>query len=284
MQTKGIKLLKPGMLVKTYISLQLAFSILLGATVVWGYSGYRSALGPFTQSLATAIVSTADVISRTAETVQAKQSMVDNTLAMLVSSRKLIEELRTSAQAQAALAPKYAEGLRGASSLLGTAANSFSALGDSLMFSVPTNIEMDGFRPVFIWTKPLASTVQSINQNGAQLKLLGDGLLGISSSLTKDGQNLSTAFIDTSNQTIKLLDDTEKTLAALKGLEFPKALANLKAASDNLRTVGAQVDMAGNIGLVLLIAGLLLAGWCFLNSLHMLYLTKQCFAQSPPVQ
>ncbi len=46
--------------------------------------------------------------------------------------------------------------------------------------------------------------------------------------MNKDGQNLTTAFIDTSNQTIKLLDDTEKTLAALKGLEFPKALADLK--------------------------------------------------------
>lgn len=269
---------------KTLAWLQIAFSLFLGATAVWGYVGYRSALGPFTQSLATAIVSTADVISRTAETVQAKQSMVDNTLELLVSSRKLVEELRTSAQTQAALAPKYAEGLRSASELFGTAHNVFSTLGNSLTFSVPTSIAMQGLKPVLVMTQPLAVTGQSIKQNGAQLKSLGNALQGISSSLAQDGQKLTTAFIDTSNQTIKLLDDTEKTLAALKGLEFPKALADLKIASDNLRAVGTQVDMAGNISLVLLIAGLLLAGWCFLNSLHMLYLTNECFTQPPPVQ
>jgi len=266
---------------KTLVWLQLIFSIFLGATAIWGYLGYRSAIGPFTQSLAKAIISSADVISRTAETVQAKQSMVDNTLALLVSSRKLVEELRSSAQTQAALVPKYAEALRSASALFGTADNVFSTLGNSLTFSVPTSIAMQGLKPVLVMTQPLAPTGQSIKQNGAQLKSLGDALERISSSMTKDGQNLTTAFIDTSNQTIKLLDDTEKTLAALKGLEFPKALADLKIASDNLRAVGTQVDMAGNIGLVLLIAGLLLAGWCFLNSLHMLYLTNECFAPSP---
>ena len=219
-----------------------------------------------------AIVSSADVISHTAEIVQAKQSMVDNTMAVLVSSRKLVEELRASAQMQATLAPKYAESLRGAAGLLGSAANTFSTLGNSMVFSVPTGIEMQGMKPVFVMTKPLAAAGSSINQNGAQLKSMGDGLLTISSSLDKNGQNLSTAFIDTSNQTIKLLDDSEKTLAALKNLEFPKALADLKQTSDNLRSVGLQVDMAGNVGLVLLVAGLLLSGWCFLNSLSVLYL------------
>lgn len=255
--------------------LQLAFSVLLGATAIWGYGGYRSALGPFTQSLAIATVSTADVISRTAETVQAKQSLVDNTLEMLVSSRKLIEELRTSAQAQTELAPKYAEGLRGAAGLLGTSGGVFSKLGDSLMFSMPTSIEMQGIRPMLVMTKPLEATGKSFKENSEQLKSLGEGLLGVSSSLAKDGQNISSAFVDTSNNAIKLLNDTEKTLAVLKGLEFPKALANLKIASDNLRTVGAQADIAGNFGLILLVIGLLLSGWCFLNSLSLLMMTNQ---------
>lgn len=259
---------------KVLVWLQLAFSILLGATAVWGYLGYRNALGPFTQSLAIATVSTADVISRTAETVQAKQSLVDNTLEMLVSSRKLIEELRTSAQTQTELAPKYAEGLRGAAGLLGTSGVIFSKLGDSLMFSMPTGIEMQGIRPMLVMTKPLEAPAKSFKENSEHLKSLGEGLIGISSSLAKDGHNISSAFVDTSNNAIKLLDDTEKTLAVLKGLEFPKALANLKIASDNLRTVGAQADIAGNFGLILLITGLLLSGWCFLNSLSLLIMTK----------
>ena len=263
-------------LVKALAWLQLSFSVLLGATAIWGYGGYRSALGPFTQSLAIATVSTADVISRTAETVQAKQSLLDNTLEMLVSMRKLIEELRSSAQAQTELAPKYAEGLRGAAGLLGTSGGIFSKLGDSLMFSMPTGIEMQGIRPMLVMTKPLEATAKSFKENSEHLKSLGEGLVGVSSSLAKDGHNISSAFVDTSNNAIKLLDDTEKTLAVLKGLEFPKALANLKVASDNLRAVGAQADIAGNFGLILLITGLLLSGWCFLNSLSLLIMTKEC--------
>lgn len=253
---------------------QLVFSALLAATVIWGYVSSRAALGQFAESVATAIVSTANVIGQVAETVQAKQSMIDNTMGMLVSSRKLITELQTSAQNQSALAPKYAEGFRGASGILGTAGNVFSVLGDSLMFSAPTGIQMEGIRPVVLMTKPLEVTGQKIKENAIHLKSLGDGLLGVSSSLAADGQNVSAAFIDTSGHAIKLLDDTEKTLAVLQGQELPRAVTQLKTASDNLRTVGSQVDLAGNIGLVLLFAGLLLAGWCFLNSLSVLYLLK----------
>lgn len=256
---------------KALIWPQLVFSLLLGVTTVWGYVSYKSALGPFTQSFSQAIVSTADVIGHTAETVQAKQSVVDNTMAMLISIRKLIEELRTSARSQATLAPKYAEGLRSASGLLGTSGDVFSGLGDSLMFSAPTSIEMQGVRPIVVMTKPLEGTGKKIKESGKQLKSLGEGLLGVSTTLAKDGQNLSTAFADTSTQAIKLLDDTEKTLATLKGLEFPKALADLKVAADNLRKVGGQVDLASNMGLALLFAGLLLSGWCFMNSLSLLY-------------
>ncbi len=269
---------------KTLAWLQIFFSALLAATVIWCYVSIQSALGEFTKSLGTAIIASANVISQTAETVQTKQAMLDNSLEMIVSSRKLIEELRISAQNQSALAPKYAKGFRGAAEILSSAGNAFSALGGNLMFSLPTRIEMDGLRPVFILTKPLASTGQIILENAQQMKLLGDGLQAVSSSLETDSKNISAAFIESSGHAIKVLDATEVALAALKGWELPKAVAELKIASANLRTVSNQVDIAGNVGLILLIAGLLLAGWCFLNSLNMLYLARECFAQPPPVQ
>lgn len=152
------------------------------------------------------------------------------------------------------------------------------------MFSLPTSIQMDGLRPVFVMTRPLAPTGQTIKGNAQQLKSLGGGLQTVSLSLSKDIQNVSTAFVDTSNHAIKVLGAAEKALAELNAQELPKAVAELKIASENLRTVSTQVEIAGNVGLVLLIAGLLLAGWCFLNSLSVLYMTEECFAQSRPVR
>lgn len=264
--------------------LQIVFSTLLAATVVWGYVSFQTALGEFTKSLGTAIIATAGVISQTAETVQTKQTLLDNSLEMLISSRKLIEELRISAQNQSELAPKYADGFSGAAGILSSAGNVFLALGDSLMFSLPTSIQMDGLRPVFVMTRPLEPTGQTIKGNAQQLKLLGDGLQAVSSSLAKDSKNVSAAFVDTSNHAIKVLGAAEKALAELNAQELPKAIAELKIASDNLRTVSTQVDIAGNVGLVLLIAGLLLAGWCFLNSVSVLYMTDECFSQSRSVR
>lgn len=265
---------------KTLAWIQIVFSTLLAATVVWGYLSFQTALGEFTKSLGTAIIATAGVISQTAETVQTKQILLDNSLEMLISSRKLIEELRISAQNQSELAPKYADGFRGAAGILTSAGNVFSALGDSLMFSIPTGIQMQGMAPVFVMTRPLAPTAQTIKENARQLELLGGGLQAISSSLSKDSKNVSAAFVDTSNHAIKVLGSAEKALAELNAQELPKAVAELKIASENLRTVSTQVDIAGNVGLVLLIAGLLLAGWCFLNSLSVLYMTDECFSQS----
>lgn len=82
---------------KTLAWLQIVFSTLLAATIVWGYISFQTAPGEFTKSLGAAIIATASVISQTAETVQTKQILLDNSLEMLVSSRKLIEELQVSA-------------------------------------------------------------------------------------------------------------------------------------------------------------------------------------------
>ena len=55
---------------------------------------------------------------------------------------------------------------------------------------------------------------------------------------------------------------------------MPQAIAEMKSASESLHSASRQVNLAGHLGLVLLIAGLLLSGWCFLNSLSVLHLTR----------
>ena len=253
---------------------QLAFSALLAVSIIFGYVEFRATLGQFSKSLAATIVSTANVIGQTAETIQTKQSLFDDALATLVSSRKVIEELRVSAQNQRTNAPKYAAGLRATSEIFSGTGDTYSRLGDSLMFSIPTGIQLEGVKPVFVMSKPLEKLVPLIKENAQNLKTIGGSLQAISSSLENDSKNLSTAITDTSNNAIKLLNETEKSLTSLKNQNLPQAVSELKNASENLHSASRQVNFAGNLGLVLLMAGLFLSGWCFMNSLSILYLTK----------
>ena len=73
---------------------------------------------------------------------------------------------------------------------------------------------------------------------------------------------------------MKLAEEAERTLVRLNEQDLPIAMENLRATSANLRNIGEQVEMVGSIGTVLLPVGLLLAGWCFLNSLGMLLLAN----------
>jgi hypothetical protein len=62
------------------------------------------------------------------------------------------------------------------------------------------------------------------------------------------------------------------TLKRINAQDLPKAIAEMKSTSQELTKVSAQVDMVSKGGVVLLGAGLILAVWCFLNSLGMLML------------
>ena len=253
---------------------QIACSALLAATAIFGYVEFRTTLGQFSQSLAATIVSTANVIGQTAETVQAKQSLLDNALATLVSCRKNVEVLRGSVQDLSTYAPKYADGFRSASEYLSSTGETLSRLGDSMMFSMPTSIQLEGIKPVLVMSKPLEGAGQSVKVEAQRLIKLAGGLEAVSSSLAKDGKNLSAAITETSNNAIKLLDETAKTLASQKPQNLPQAVGEMKSDSEDLHSASRQVNLAAHLGLELLLAGLLLSGWCFLNSLSVLHLTR----------
>ena len=80
------------------------------------------------------------------------------------------------------------------------------------------------------------------------------------------------AIVDTSNQAIKLLDSSEMAVKRLRSQALPNAVAELRSTSEQLVSVSSQISMAGNVPLALLIVGLLLAGWCFFNSVSVLHL------------
>ena len=103
-------------------------------------------------------------------------------------------------------------------------------------------------------------------------KVVSDSLLAVSTTVGQDGTKLSLAFIATSQQVLKMLEETEKTLGRIKSNDLPNALVDLRRTSENLRSVSEQVNLGGSLSKALLAVGLLLAGWCFFNSLSTLML------------
>jgi hypothetical protein len=139
---------------------------------------------------------------------------------------------------------------------------------------MPTGISMEGARPKVTMSRPLDKPAQALRANAQDIKVVSESLLGIAATISRDGQNLSSAFNATSDQALKVIAEAEKALGRLRTQEMPKAIEDLKATSENLRQISAQIEIVGNLALILLIVGLLLAGWCFLHSVGMLMLAN----------
>ena len=253
---------------------QLAVSLLLATAIILGYMTFQASIGQFISSIAASVGAVSTVVIRTAETVEARQDMLDETQKMLVVIRNLIQELRAMAQSQAKLGPQYAAGMKSTSSLLDKLVSPLQAMGEKMVsISIP-NIKIVGIKPVVSMTKPFEDQGKQLQGSAQEVKTVSVTLAGISDSIGKDGQKLSAAFIATSDQAIKVIDETEKTLARLKSQDLPKAIADLKSTSENLRRISAQVDTVSNVGEVMLFVGLLLALWCIVHSLGALLLAR----------
>lgn len=261
-------------LIAVFAWIQLILSIAIAVTVIWGYTTYQASLGQFAQSVAASITAVSNVVGRTAETLEAKQSLLDQTSKTILAARNLIKELRIVTENQAKIAPQYAEGVRGASALVSSLGGTVQSLGEGMMFTAPAGIEWHGMKPYIITSRPLEKQARAVKTHAQNIKAVGESLLNVSVTIGRDGKNLSLAFMATSEQALKLLEETESTLGRLKSSDLPKALVDLKETSENLRNVSKQVNIEGNIGKVLLIIGLLLAAWCFFNSLSTLMLVN----------
>ena len=259
---------------------QLLVSLAFASVIVWGYLTYQASLGQFVYSAAASIEAVSNVVGRTATTVEARRGLIDQTGQMLLATRNLVNELKVAAENQAKSAPQYVEGMRAASAVTGKLSGTLQSIGDGLLFSVPISIRMDGMKPSVNMSRPLEKQAQELKLQAQDIKAISESLLGISVAISRDGKNLSSALIATSQQAVKLAEEAERTLIRLNEQDLPIAIKNLTATSENLRNLGEQVEMVESIGTIFLVAGLLLAGWCFLNSLGMLVLTNSQTAGS----
>jgi hypothetical protein len=129
-------------------------------------------------------------------------------------------------------------------------------------------------KPVVVMSRPLEASAGKIRTIAQEIKTLSEGMASIATSIGRDGQNLGGAVVASGNQALKVIAEAEKTLERINAQDLPKAIEELKATSQNLNVVSAQVDLLGKGGVVLLVAGLILAVWCFLNSLGFLMLAN----------
>jgi hypothetical protein len=252
----------------------MLFSLLLATAIVWGYMTCQASFGQFLHSIAASIGAVSNVVIRTAETIEARRDLLDQAGQMLLATKSLINELRVAAENQAKMAPRYAEGIRSASTVADSLSGAIQMTGDTLLLEVPTGIRWEGLKPVVIMSRPMERAAQNLKANAQEIKVVSKAMSDVSDTIGRDGQKLSSAFMATSEQALKLVAEAEMTLGRIKLQDLPKAIEDLRTTSASLLKVSAQVEMAGNVGLVLLVVGLLLAGWSFLNSLGTLILAS----------
>jgi len=254
---------------------QLVFSLLFAAAIVWGYIAFHALGGQFVGSVARSLDAVTVVVIRTAETVETRQNLLVEMRKMLPATRTLIKGLRDQAESQAKSAPGYAEGLKVTARVLNGLHGPLQNIGEALItISIPSDIQMVGAKPVVTMKKPFEAFGKQFKDSADQTKTAGVALDGLSSSLAKDSRQLSDAFIATSNQAIQVIDEAEKTLVRLNTEDMPKAIADLKTTSTELRNMSTQINALPNVGLAILVAGLLLALWSIVQSIGSLMLAK----------
>ena len=255
--------------------LQLIISLMLASAIIWGYTTYQSSTGQFVRSLAASIGAVSNVVIRTAKTVEDRQELLVETEKTLAITRERITELGAVTVSLAANVPKIADSIGEVATFVGKMGGSLESTGDKLMIlAVPTSIHWVGMKPSVVMSHPMERQAEALKENAKELKAAGERLSGTSAFIRRDGKELALKTIATSQQAVKLIVEVERTLLRVKSQDLPKALVDLKVTSENLRDISARVDMVSNVGLILLVVGLLLAAWCFVQSLGALLLAK----------
>jgi hypothetical protein len=253
--------------------LQLIVSLVFAAALLWGYATYHPSLGQFARSLAASIGAVSNVVARSAETLEARGDILNQSAQMLGETRKLINQLLVVAETQSKLVPKHAEGLQSAASITGKLGELLLTVSDRMAgITVPSGLRFEGTKPTIAMSNPMEESAKEARAVAQDIKNVSESMAAIATTVGGDGQNLSAGVIATSNQALKVIAEAEKTLERINAQDLPKAIAEMKSTSQELTKVSAQVDMVSKGGVVLLGAGLILAVWCFLNSLGMLML------------
>lgn len=256
---------------------QLIFGILIATVTLSsiGYIVYRDPLGQFIKPLSESVISVSKAVEMTAETIASKDLLIQSTKQTLVATSFAIQNFQNSFQNLSKNTPQLANEIRAASVITSRLGETLNSISNGLMFSTPTDIKFVGVKPVLIISRPLASYGDKLKLDAQNIQAISNGLRRISDSIDKESHGLSLSFDKQLEQTLILLKETAKTLEELQKHDLPDAVSEMREAAKNLRLVSKNVDDSGSKAtLMLIIIGLLVSGWCLLNSLSQLMLVS----------
>lgn len=257
--------------------LQMLLSLLLAGTIFVGFSVLRTPLATAIDALSNSIFSVSNVIEATAGTLGSKNELIDRTRQTLALTRVAIKEARALISDQTAQASKRAEELQAVVSVTSRTSDALNSLGDGLIgFTAPMGIEFEGVKPLVVMKRPLESYGKTLKPIAQEFKAISDGVMHLSKTVATDGVQLGTAFAKLGEQTIKMLEESERTLEGVQNQDLPRSLKEMRGAAEHLKVVNQEMAaVSGSLGWVVLVAGLLFSTWMFLNSVYMIALGKR---------
>ncbi len=257
--------------------LQMLLSILFAGTILVGYMVLRTPLVTAIDALSNSIFSASNVIEATAATLGSKNELIDSTRQTMAQTRAAIKEVSAAISGQTAQVSKRVEELQAASSLISRTSEALNSLADGLIsFTAPMGIEFEGVKPLVVMKRPLETSGKSLKPIAQEIRTISDGIQHLSETVATDGVKLGNTFSQLGEQTIKMLEESERTLAGIQNQDLPRSLKEMRDAAEHLKAVNQ--DMAavlGSIGWVFLMTGLLFSAWMFLNSINMIALGIQ---------
>lgn len=263
--------------VRIFPWLQLILSILLSTTLFWGYLQFRTPIATAFGALSNSILSVANVIEATAGSVGARNELITSTRQTIFQTRATIKLTSKIISDQASNAPKRADELKAAASLILRTSDFLNRLADGLIeFRAPMGIEFEGVKPLVVMKRPLEPSGNELKPIAHEIRTLSEGVKNLSNTVTTDGVQLGAAFSQLGDQTIKMLEESERALESIQNQDLPRSIKEMRDAAANLKTVTTEVtSISESLGKLVLVAGFLFSGWLFLNSLSMIVLARR---------
>lgn len=257
--------------------LQMLLSLLLAGTILVGYTVLRTPFAIAIDALSNSIFSVSNVIEATAGTLGSRNELIDSTRQTMAQTRVAIKEVSAAISGQTAQASKRAEELQAASSLISRTSEALNSLADGLIaFTAPMGIEFEGVKPLVVMKRPLETSGKNLKPIAQEIRTISDGVLHLSTIVATDGVQLGRAFAQLGEQTIKMLEESERTLEGVQNQDLPRSVKEMRDAAEHLKAVNQEmVAASGSLGWVVLVTGLLFSAWMFLNSINMIALGNQ---------
>lgn len=257
--------------------LQMLLSSLLAGTILVGYTVLRTPWATAIDALSNSIFSVSNVIEATAGTLGSRNELIDSTRQTMAQTRIAIKEVSAAISGQTAQASKRAEELQAASSLISRTSEALNNLADGLIsFTAPMGVEFEGVKPLIVMKRPLETSGKNLKPIAQEIRTISEGVLHLSKTVATDGLKLGKAFAQLGEQTIKMLEESERTIEGVQNQDLPRSVKEMRDAAEHLKEVNQQMVAASeSLGWFLLTAGLLFSTWMFLNSVNMIALAKR---------